>query len=54
MYRVEYKTHNGSQAWQSHGLYGSEQSALSSAGRIADRYSMVRVLDPNGSVVWSG
>ena len=54
MYKVEYKTHNGSQAWQSHGSYSTEQTALSSAARISAKYFMVRVLDPDRNVVWSG
>ena len=54
MYKVEYKVSNGGQAWQTHGSYSTEQTALSAAARISAKYFMVRVLDPNRSVVWSG
>jgi hypothetical protein len=53
MYKVQYKSHNASQAWSTHGTYGSEASALSAAERIAGKNFMVRVLDPDGHVVWS-
>jgi hypothetical protein len=53
MWKVQYKSHNASQTWATHGSYGSEQSALGNASRISERYFMVRVVDPNGRVVWS-
>jgi uncharacterized membrane protein len=54
MWRVQYKPNNASQTWHTLGSYGSEQSALSNAGRIVGRYFMVRVVDPNGHTVFSG
>jgi hypothetical protein len=51
-YKVEYKPSNASQAWSTLGSYGSENSALAAAERIADRYFMVRVM-ADGYVVWS-
>ena len=54
MYKVQYKVGNASQAWQTHGSYSSEQAALSAGARISAKYFMVRVLDPNRSVVWAG
>ncbi len=53
MYKVRYKSQNANQAWASHGSYGSEQSALNNASRIAGKYFMVQALDRNGSVIWS-
>ncbi len=53
MFRVEYKSSNAAQALSVLGSYGSFNSALAAAERIADRYFMVRVVDPDGSVVWS-
>ncbi len=54
MYRVQYKTHNASQAWMTKGNYSSESEALGSASRIAGRYFMVRVINTIGFVIWSG
>jgi hypothetical protein len=53
MYKVQYKSHNASQAWSTHGSYGSESSALNEAQRIAGKMLMVRVVDPSGQVIWS-
>lgn len=53
MWRVLYKISNASQAWNTLGSYGSENSALAAAARVADRYLMVRVIDPQGSTLWS-
>lgn len=53
MFKVQYKVSNAKQSWQPHGTYGSETEALSSAGRIADKYFMVRVLNPDGAVIFS-
>jgi len=53
MFRVLYKSKNAASAWSTFGSYGSENSALAAAERIADRYFMVRVIDPEGSTIWS-
>lgn len=53
MYHVRYKVHNAMQAWQTHGSYGDERSALSNASRIAEKYFMIQVTDPKGNVIWS-
>jgi len=53
MWKVQFKSHNASQAWSAHGSYGSEQEALRNAERISSRNFMVRVVDPAGNVVWS-
>lgn len=52
MFKVQYKSHNAAQAWTTHGSYGSESSALGVAQRISGKW-IIRVLDPNGNVVWS-
>ncbi len=54
MYKVEFKSHNAGQAWMGHGTYGSESSALQNASRIALQKFMVRVVDPQGNVIFSG
>lgn len=53
MWRVQYKSHNASQAWATMGNYGTEGNALSNASRVVGKYFMVRVIDPNGNTVWS-
>jgi hypothetical protein len=52
-YKVQFKRNAGG-AWMSRGSYGSESSALLVAQRLAEDYPFVRVVDPNGHVVWSG
>lgn len=54
MYRVQYKSTSANQPWSSQGSYGAEAVALSNAERISHRYFMVRVLDPNSVVIWTG
>ena len=53
MYRVLYKSKNAGSAWSSYGSYGNEQSAMSVADRISGQYFAVRVVDPDGHVVWT-
>ena len=53
MYKVKYKSQNAFQSWAGHGSYGSEQSALNNAARIAGKYLMVQVINPYGHVIWS-
>ena len=52
-FRVQYKSHGANDPWTNQGHYGTESVALSNAERISRKYFMVRVLDPNGNVVWS-
>ena len=54
MYKVRYKVRNASEAWATHGSYGSEAIALQVAVKIAPSKLMVQVIDPRGFVVWSG
>jgi hypothetical protein len=52
MWKVQYKSSNSSSAWSTLGSY-SESAALGRAQAAADRYFMVRVVDPNGYVCWT-
>lgn len=52
MWKVQYKHANAASAWTTHGSYGSEASAMMAAQQIAHKHFAVRVLDPNGNVVW--
>ena len=53
MYKVQYKSHNAYQTWVTCGNYGNENSALANASRVTSRYFMVRVIDPDGHLIWS-
>ena len=53
MFRVQYKSHNAYQSWVNLGSYGDERSALANATRVCGRYFMVRVLNPDGMVIWT-
>ena len=53
MFRVQYKNLNANQAWSTLGSYGSENSALNNAARIASKKFMTKVVDSKGSVLWS-
>jgi len=52
MCKVQYKSSNAAQSWSTYGMY-NENGALGTAERIAGRYFMVRVVDPDGYVVWT-
>lgn len=55
MWKVQYKSHNATQAWTTRGSYGSETSALANVGNTVSRgFFMVRVIDPRGYTIWSG
>lgn len=53
MYKVQYKNSNASQTWSTLGSYGSENSALNNAARIATNKFMTKVVDSNGHLIWS-
>ena len=53
-YKVIVKPNNAHQAWSSRGTYNSESTALAAAQRLSAQYAFVRVVDPEGRVVWSG
>ena len=52
MWKVQYKHANASSSWSTNGTYGSEATAMNVASSIAHKHFAVRVLDPNGHVVW--
>jgi hypothetical protein len=55
MYKAQFKRHNPYESWTTIGHYGSEESAISSALSYKNKgYLMVRVVDKNNSVVYSG
>lgn len=54
MWRVEYKQANAYSSWTRLGNYGSESSAMGVAAKVAHKYFATRVVDPNGSIVWTG
>lgn len=55
MFKAQYKSHNASQVWQTIGSYSSESAALNMAMRKKSSGAlMVRVIDKNGNVVYSG
>jgi len=54
MYKVQFKSKNPFEAWTTLGTYGSESSAIASALQKKQKGALlVRVLDKNGSVVYS-
>lgn len=53
MWLVEYKPNNDSQEWIVLDSFEDKASALSHASRITADYYMVKVTDPEGSVIWS-
>ena len=53
MWNVEYKPDNSSQPWDTLDSYDNKTSACISAYRASDDYFMVKVVDTDGSVIWS-
>jgi hypothetical protein len=55
MYKAQFKRHNPYESWTTIGHYGTEASAISSALSYKNKgMIMVRVVDKNGSVVYTG
>lgn len=54
MFKVQYKSQNAYQTWANYGSYGSEAPALAVATRLQSKYFLVRVIDKQGRVVFSG
>lgn len=55
MYTTQYKTNNAHESWSTHGTYPSESEALNAAMQKKNSGAlMVRVVDKNGRVVYSG
>ena len=53
MWKVEYKPNNDSQPWTLLESYDNKASAILHAARVSADHYMVKVTDPDGSVVWS-
>jgi len=54
VYKAQYKAKNAYEAWTNIGTYGSESEALNVAMKKKSSGAlMVRVVDKNGSVVYS-
>lgn len=53
MWTVEYKPDNDSQPWMTLDSYDNKASAILHASRVSGDYYMVKVTDPDGSVIWS-
>ena len=53
MWNVQYKRHNAAQLWSVLGNYDNKESALIHASQALGYYFMVKVTDPEGTVIWS-
>ena len=55
MYKAQYKARNAYEVWTGIGTYGSESDAINAAVRKKNTGAfLVRVIDKNGNVVYSG
>ena len=55
MYKAQYKAKSAYEVWTNIGTYGSESEAINVAMKKKSSGAlMVRVIDKNGSVVYSG
>ena len=53
MWIVQHKPKNDSQPWSHLDSYDNKASALIYASQASSEYFMVKVTDPDGSVIWS-
>ena len=53
MWIVQCKPNNDSQTWATLGSYDNQTSAIIHASRVSDECSLVKVIDPDGSIIWS-
>ena len=53
MWIVQCKPNNDSQPWSDLGSYDNKVSAILYASRVSGEYFMVKVIDPDGSVIWT-
>ena len=53
MWTVHFKPNNDSQPWSTLDSYYSSVSAILRATWVSDKYFMVKVTDPEGSVIWA-
>lgn len=52
MWKVEHKPNNSSQPWSTLKLYDNKAKAMLYASSVSGDYYMIKVVDPDGSVVW--
>lgn len=52
VWTVKYKPNNNSQPWSDLHSYDSKADALLYAASVSGEYFLVKVVDPDGSVVW--
>ena len=53
MWTVQYKPNNESQPWHTLESYDNKTSAFIYASRVSAQYHIVKITDPDGSVVWA-
>lgn len=52
MWIVKCKPNNNSQPWSTLGSYNNKASAIHHASRVSGECFMVKVIDPDGTVIW--
>ena len=53
MWTVHFKHNNDSQPWSTLDSYYSSVSAIVRATGVSGKYFMVKVTDPDGSLIWA-
>ena len=53
MWTVHFKPNNDSQPWSTVDSYNNRISSILRASWVSGKYFMVKVTDPDGSVIWS-
>lgn len=53
MWKVYFKANNDSQSWTILDSYYSSVGAITRATVVSNKYFMVKVTDPDGSVIWT-
>ncbi len=52
MWIVQYKPNNDSQPWHTLEAYDNKPHAIMHASRVSDQYFLVKVIDPEGYIIW--
>jgi len=53
MWVVHYRPDNVSQPWSILGAYDKKTSAIIKAYQVSAEYFMIKVIDPDGNIIWS-
>jgi hypothetical protein len=53
MWTLQYKPNKDSQPWSTLDSYDNRLSAIVRASWVSREYFMVKVIDPDGTVIWS-